>query len=150
MSSRATGALALGSLLGALVLGGCVPANPDAATYEQKTALTLGGALSEVATVQQLLETLRQDRMFRPTAIAQMRSSESNLDTNAGAYGEVHPPPQLDWLQQRTSTLLTESQDTVFQARLAIERHQADRYPAIAQDLSRLAEKLDKLQKRVQ
>ena len=149
MRRRAVAGLAAGCLLASVLVTGCVPATPDNGTYKDKTALTLGGALSEVATVQKTLETLHQGKMFRPTAIVQLRNSSSNLDTNAGAFNEVHPPPDLDWLYKRTDTLLTQAQDTTNQAALAIERHQVDQYPKIAEHLGKLADQLDKLETRV-
>lgn len=149
MSGRVASALVLGSLVGSLLLGGCVPATPDEGTYKDKAALTLGGALSEVATVQKVLETLHEDKMFRPTAITQMRYSGSSLDTNASAFDEVQPPPDLDWLHKKTDDLLSEAQDTTLQARIAIERNETARYPAIAEDLGKLADELDKLETRV-
>jgi len=148
MRRRAGAELAAG-LLASVLVAGCVPATPDDATYEDRTAQTLGGALSEVATVQKTLETLHQGKMFRPTAIVQLRNSASSLDTNAGAYNEVHPPPDLDWLYKKTDTLLTQAQDTTNQAALAIERHQVDQYPKIAKDLGKLADQLDKLETKV-
>jgi hypothetical protein len=80
------------------LVAACVPANPDDDTYEGKVAVTLGGALSEVATVQKILETLHEGRLLRPTAVAQMRYSQDSLDTNAGAFNQVNPPPDLHWL----------------------------------------------------
>jgi hypothetical protein len=146
MRHRAGAQLVAGCLLGSVLVAGCVPASPDNGTYKAKTALTLGGALSEVATVQKTLETLHQGRMFRPAAIVQLRNSSSKLDTNAGAFNEVHPPPDLDWLYNKTNSLLSQAQDTTNQAGLAIERDQVGQYPKIAKDLGKLADQLDKLE----
>jgi hypothetical protein len=73
------------ALLG--VLGsGWVPASPDVDTYDDKARLTLGSAVSEVRTIETILRTLHEDRMFRPTAIAQLRYSQSALDTATAAF----------------------------------------------------------------
>jgi hypothetical protein len=149
MRSRTAARLLGGCLLASALLTGCVTANPDDQTYKDKAALTLGGALSEVATVQKVLESLHQDKMFRTTAIAQMRASQNSLDSNAGAFTEIHPPPDLDWLYNRTDTLLSDAQDTTNAATLAIQRRDVDQYPKIAKDLSKLAHELDKLETRV-
>jgi hypothetical protein len=140
---------AVGALLSGVLLSGCIPANPDDDTYKAKASVTVGGALSQVATVQKILESLHQDKLFRTTAIAQMRSSQSSLDTNAGAFNEVHPPPDLDHLYGRINTLLSDANDTAFQARLAIERHEPGRYPRLARDLGKIASQLSKLQTRL-
>ncbi len=107
-----------------VVLSQCTPANPDAPTYQDRTALTLGAALSDVATVQRVLKNLEDDRIFRTTALAQVRASGDSLDSNAGAFSQVNPPQQLHGLYTRTSSLLSDASDSVTEARLAIERNQ--------------------------
>jgi hypothetical protein len=131
------------------MVSGCVTANPDDDTYKGKVEVTVGGALSEVATVQTILETLHEDRMFRPTAVAQMRYSQNSLDTNTGAFNEIHPPRDLDGLYARTNSLLSDATDAVNQADLAIKRNEVGSYPKIADDLSKLSDKLDTLEKSV-
>jgi hypothetical protein len=108
--------------------------------------VTSGGALSEVATVQTVLEALHDGRMFRSTAIAQVRDSQSSLDTNAGAFNEIDPPPDLDRLYDRTNALLTAGTQAVQAARLAIDRRQVGRYADLAHDLELIAKRLDTLE----
>jgi hypothetical protein len=134
------------ALLAAVLLAGCVPANPDRDTYLAKSSVTLGGALSEVATVQVVLTMLHDQKMFRPAAIVAVRDSQSSLDTNAGAFNQIDPPADLDRLYDRTNALLTEGTDTVQAARLAINRQQEDRYLPIAHHLGRIADRLDTLE----
>jgi hypothetical protein len=138
------------AVVGLLLLSGCVPASPDEDTYKGKASLTLGSASSEVSTVQHILELLDAHRIFRPTAITQMRDSQSSLDTNTGAFNEINPPPALDGLYQHTNTLLSDSMDTIRAARLAIERHEAGRYSALAHKLGRLADRIDALEKQTE
>jgi hypothetical protein len=149
MTERARALLVTVALLVLLSVSACVPANPDDDTYEGKVAVTLGGALSDVATVQRILETLHEGKLLRSAAVAQLRYSQDSLDTNTGAFNEVNPPPDLDWLYTRTNDLLSEAGDATDQARLAIARRQDSRYPAIAHHLKALADELDKLQSRV-
>jgi len=148
MSARTLGA---GVALACLLVGAtaCVPASPDDDTYEGKASTTLGGAVSEVATMQKILGALHEGRIFRQTAIAQMRDSQSSLDTNTGAFNEVHPPRDLDWLYRRSNALLSDAADTGNQARLAIERYEAYRYPAIARELGSIADRLGRLEGKV-
>jgi hypothetical protein len=139
----------LWAVVALFTLAACVPASPDQNTYEAKTSLTVGGALSDVATVRIILEALHENKILRAAAIAQIRASEDSLDTNAGAYAEVNPPPALDALYTRTSMLLSDATDLVTQARIAIDRHRSHRYPKIAQDLAKTATQLDKIDKNV-
>jgi hypothetical protein len=136
------------TLLG--VLGsGCVPASPDVDTYDDKARLTLGSAVSEVRTVETILRSLHEDRMFRPTAIAQMRYSQSALDTATSAFTELNPPPRRDRLTARMTTLLGDAGDLLDEARTAVERHHRDRYPALAKELAAIASDLEELEGQV-
>jgi hypothetical protein len=132
-----------------LLLSACVPASPDADTYDDKAAQTLGAAISETRTAQRLLETLDSGRMLLPTAAAQMRSSESSLGTATTAFTELNPPPARDHLNSRVSTLLDDASGLVADARIAIAREQERDYSSIADDLAKLADKLERLEGRV-
>ena len=141
---------ALGSILTAiLLLAGCVPASPDVGTYRDKAAVTLGAAISEVATVELVLETSSDGRMLRPAARTQLRYSEEALDTATGAFTELNPPAQLDGLFLRSGTLLDEASDVVAEARIAIERREVERYAALAKELKQLGTTLASLEGRV-
>lgn len=131
------------------LLGGCVPASPDVDTYDDKAALTLGAAVSEVRTVQSLLETLYDDRMIRQTAIAQMRYSEKSLGTATSAFTELNPPPRRDRLTKRMTTLLGDAGDLLDEARTAIERYDRAAYPSLVDELDTTAGDLEKLERRV-
>ena len=134
MMRRLPAALLLGGLLTA-----CVPASPDAGTYDDKVRLTLGSAVGEVRTVERLLQTLHEDRMLRPAAVAQLRSSEDSLGTATKALTELNPPPSRDRLADRADTLLTDADDAMTEARLAVERHEVGSYPRLARDLEKVA-----------
>lgn len=130
-------------------LSGCVPVSPDADTYDDKAALTLGSAVSEVRTVQRLLELLYDDRMIPPTAVAQLRYSEDALDTATKAFTELNQPPSRDRLANRMATLLGDAGDLLADARLAVERRDRPDYPQLADDLDALAGKLEDVEGRV-
>lgn len=141
----------LGVLAGVLagLLAGCVPASPDADTYRDKAAQTLGSAVSDVRTVSRLLSTSYDGRMLRPTAVAQMRHSEGALGTATTAFTELNPPPSQDGLNQRARTLLGDAEDLVAQARVALERDDRERYRALVRRLERLAGDLEALEGQV-
>lgn len=140
-------------LLAAVLLGilatGCVPASPDVDTYDDKARLTLGSAVSEVRTVQRILDTLYDDRILRPTAVTQMRYSQKALDTATSAFTELNPPPERDRLTRQMTTLLGDAGDLLGEARTAIERYNRDRYPDLAGRLDTMATDLERLQGRV-
>jgi len=131
------------------VVSGCVPASPAPATYEDKAALTLGSALSEVATAQLALTQLDQGKMFRPAVLTTFRYSEDNLDTASKSFTELNPPPTDDRLYQRCSTVLGDAQDLLAQARIAVERQDAAQYPSLLRRLRRMSDRLDTFEKQV-
>lgn len=139
----------LAATLCAVVLAGCVPASPDADTYRDKAALTLGSAVSDVRTVSSLLDTLYDGRMLRPTAVAQLRYSEEALDTATDAFTELNPPPSQQRLYTRASSLLGDAGDLTARARITVERKQVDRYPAVVEDLEALARRIERLEGQV-
>ena len=136
-------------MLLATFLSACVPASPDADTYDDKAAQTLGAAVSDVRTVQRLMETMYDGRMLRPTALAQMRYSEDALGTATTAFTELNPPPSRDRLNKQVSTLLGDAGDLVAEARIALERSEEESFPDLAGRLARLAGDLEKVEGRV-
>lgn len=141
--------LRAGLVVTVLVGAGCVPASPDADTYDDKAAVTLGSAVSEARTVQRILETLVDERMLRPTAVAQMRHSEDGLGTAAKAFTELNPPRPRDRLSARVDTLLGDAEDLLDEARTAVERGEVARYTAVADELGKLVADLEKVEGRV-
>lgn len=143
--------LVIAALVGLLVAlaAGCIPASPDVDTYDAKAQRTLASAVSEVRTVQKVLETLDDGRMFRQTAVAQMRYSQSSLDTATSAFTELNPPPPRDRLTTRMATLLADAGDLLDEARTTIERYQRDRYPELVTKLEATARELERLERRV-
>lgn len=131
-----------------LLMAGCVPASPDAGTYDDKVNLTVSSAISEARTVQELLQTLHADRMLRPAAKAQLRYSEDALDTASGALSELNPPSARDRLDQRVGTLLEKGSSLLRDARIAVERDDRDRYPGLARDLDALISRLETIEGR--
>jgi hypothetical protein len=145
---RRGAAAALVVVLGVLATA-CIPASPDADTYDDKAQRTLGAAVSEVRTVEKVLESLRRGRMFRQTAIAQLRYSQSSLDTATYAFTELNPPPQRDRLTKQTTTLLGDADDLLGEVRTTVERYHRDRYPALVKELDAMASDLERLEGRV-
>jgi hypothetical protein len=127
----------------ALLLTGCVPANPDADTFDEETKRTAGTALSEVRTVERSLTLLGKERMLRPTAVAQMRYSQDGLGAAATAFTDLNPPPSRDGLAERLSTLLDEAEGLVVDARVAIEREAVEDYGDLARRLESVAQDLE-------
>ena len=137
------------ALVALSLLAGCVPASPDADTYDDKAAVTLGSAVSDVMTVERLLQMLYGERMLRPTAVAQLRASEDALATATTAFTELNPPPSRDPLNRQVSALLGDAGDLLAEARVAVERRDVTSYRPLAEELRTLADDLGAVEERV-
>ena len=142
----ATALRVAGAVAAAALLAGCVPMTPDADTYDDKAYQTLGSAISDVTTVQRIVQTSKDGRMLGPTATAQLRYSEDGLDTATKAFTELTPPPSRDRLDHRVSTLLGQAGDLLAEARVALERDSVSEYAGLVKNLGKLATELEKLE----
>lgn len=128
---------------------GCVPASPDVDTYDDEAMRTAGTAVSEVRTVERLLDLLDQDRILRPTAVAQLRYSEDALGSTTTSFSELNPPEARDPLADRLGGLLDQAEQLVMDARVAVERSAVEDYTAIARRLESTAKKLEAVEAEV-
>jgi len=131
-----------------LLTSACVPASPDPGTYRQKASTTLGAAVSELSTTAISLEQLADGRTFRPAVITQLRYSEDAIGTATKSLTELNPPVTADPLHRRASTLLGDAEDLLATSRIAVHRHEEDRYVDLAGDLRSLADAMETLEKR--
>jgi hypothetical protein len=132
-----------------LLVTGCVPASPDSDTFEDKAALTVAAALSEVATARVSLEELAEGDTFGPAVMTTFRYSEDGLGAATKAFTELNPPPDDDRLYDRVTALLSEASDLLAQARIAVSRGETGQYDVLVERLKRLAGRLDRLEKQV-
>jgi hypothetical protein len=136
-------------LLVAFLASGCVPASPDVGTYDDKAMRTAGTAVSEVRTVERLLNLLHDERMLRPSAVTQLRYSEEGLGTTTTSFSELNPPSARDQFADRLGGLLDQAEQLVMDARVAVERRAVADYPAIARRLESIAKKLEAVEAEV-
>ena len=139
--------LRLAALASALLLtSGCVVASPDADTYGDAAASTLGTAVSEVATVRTLLELLDSGDIQRSAVVTQLRHSEDALAAASQGFGSLNPPVQKDLLNEEAGRLLDEAESLLQDARVAVHRGDKADYRQIATDLDDLGAMLEKLE----
>ncbi|HET7532266.1 MAG TPA: hypothetical protein VFJ83_03890 [Nocardioidaceae bacterium] len=82
--------------------------------------------------------------------MTQLRYSEDALDTATDAFTELNPPPTRDRLNRQMRTLLGDTGDLLARARIAVERERVGNYPILAEDLRHLADRMARLEERVQ
>jgi len=138
-------------VLGAVVaLGaGCVPASPDANTYRDAASQSIGTAVSELATIEEMLRLLASDDIMRPAVVTQLRYSEDGLEKSTQWFTGLNPPTGSDGFGKRVGTLLQRGGNLLTEARIAVHRGQVDRYTRIADDLKTLGDHLDKVEGRL-
>jgi len=138
------------TLCGALLTtSGCGTTNPDPADYREQASLALGTAVSELATTRLYLRQLDEEDAFRTSATTQIRYSDESLGSQAQSFGTLNPPPGLDPLYKRCTTLLGDAQDLEAQVRIAVHRDDAARYAGLAKRLQALGSRIEKLENRV-
>lgn len=136
------------AVLAMLLATACVPASPDANTYDDKAMRTAGAAVSEVRTVEVQLRLLHEERILRPAAVAQLRYSEEGLGATTKSFSELNPPTSRDPLADRLGALLDQAEQLVEDARIAVARQAFDDYPGIARQLEATARKLEAVEVR--
>jgi len=139
--------LALVVLLSALVLGACGTQTPEPAAYRDRTEQALSAALSEVATVQLVIERLDRHDLQRKYAGIVVTDSDDALGGAVTSYTSLDPPRAEQHLFEQVSAQLGTAQDLVLRARIAVSRNDATQYPALARDLSHVAAQLDERDK---
>jgi hypothetical protein len=127
----------------ALFLTGCVtPATGDG-TYVAKARMSIEAAASEVSTARITVEALRDDRIFVTTADETVTASENALGSIADAFGSVQPPAGQEDLRVTTTTLLSDAEDALASARIAVRGDSRLDLPTIAAQLEQVAKDLD-------
>ena len=142
--------LALVVLLSGLVLGACGTQTPDPPAYRDRTEQALSTALSEVATVQLVIERLDRHDLQSDYAGIVVTDSDDALGGAVTSYTSLDPPRAEQHLFEQASAQLGRAQDLVLRARIAVSRNDAAEYPALARDLSHVASQLDERDKALQ
>jgi hypothetical protein len=128
---------------------GCVVASPDADTYEDAAASSVGSVASEVATVQLLLNLLDRHRITDAAVVTQLRYSEKNLASAAQGLTGLNAPPEEDPVSSKAGDLFDQAEALVESARTAVHREDTAHYASIASSLKALGKKLTKLEGKV-
>lgn len=125
---------------------GCVVASPDADTYEDAAASSVGSVAGEVATVQLLLDLLDRHRITDAAVVTQLRYSEKNLAAAAQGLTGLNPPAEEDPVSSKAGDLFEQAENLVESARIAVHRENTAQYATIASSLKALGTKLQKLE----
>jgi hypothetical protein len=134
-----------GLLVGATVLTASACATPegDRSMYREEALSTLSAAQSSVVTVQIVLSTRLRDRTFGRAADDAVSTAETSLSSTAGTFEGLQPPRGSDAVRQRATQLLSDAEDAVAAARIAVRR---DDRPQMRQALDAVTHVADQLE----
>jgi len=107
------------------ILGGCVTPVTGAGTYRAKALSSVQAAISETETTRITLQGVERGRIFGPTADVIVTGNETALGSIAATLGSVQPPAGNDRIRDETSQLLSDAEDAVAAARIAVRRSDA-------------------------
>jgi hypothetical protein len=109
-------------LVSVAALGGCVTPATGAGTYRAKARSSVQAAISETETARITLQGLERGRIFDPTADVIVTGNETALGSIAATFGSVQPPAGNDRIRDETARLLSDAEDAVAAARIAVRR----------------------------
>src|SRR3954469_25156408 len=106
----------------ALTASACATTEGDPSLYRDEAVSTLSAAQSNVVTVRIVLTTRLRDRTFGRSADDAVSTEETSLSSTAGAFEALQPPPGADAVRQQATQLLSDAEDAVAAARIAVRR----------------------------
>jgi hypothetical protein len=139
---------ALGIALG-VVLAGCVTPATGIDSYRHKAAMSVTAASSEVETARLTVRTVLADRMLKTYADETISGSEQALGAISSAFASVQPPQDGDQLREDVNSLLTNAEDAVAGARIAVRRSDRNGLEQALNQLNVAATDLDAAEKQL-
>src|SRR3954453_8261395 len=106
----------------ALTASACATPEGDPSMYRDEAVSTLSAAQSNVVTVRIVLTTRLRDRTFGRAADDAVSTEETSLSSTAGAFEALQPPGGADAVRQQATQLLSDAEDAVAAARIAVRR----------------------------
>jgi hypothetical protein len=135
---------AVAVLVAAAALGGCVTPATGAGTYRSKARSSVQAAISETETARITLQGLQRGQLFNPTADVIVTGNETALGSIAATFGSVQPPAGSDRLRDETSQLLSDAEDAVTAARIAVRRSDRAGVQDALSDVQKVTKQLEK------
>jgi hypothetical protein len=138
-------------LLLVVTICGCVTPARDNPQYRAKALATVKAASSEVATAQLATSQLLRERSFGTYADEVVTADEDALSSIGNAFTAVQPPSHAaDSVQDAVSGVLSDAEDAVTEARVAIRRSDRPGMATALRALGSVADDLSGLQERLQ
>jgi hypothetical protein len=132
-----------------LVLSGCVTPATGNDSYRGKAFLSVQAATSEVATTRITVDAYLRHRVFTTTADETITANEKALGSISGAFDSVQPPPGSDAVRDSVSQQLSDAEDAVSAARIALRRSDKKDLLKSLAGLAKVLDDLDATEKRL-
>jgi hypothetical protein len=131
-------------------LTGCVSPALDGGQYAHKATLAVEAATSEVATGSLVVEDDLAGKVFGTYADRVVTASESAMGSIAAAFGSVQPPsPADDALRDDVLEALSDGEDALAHARIAVRRSDDAALAAALAELRASQAALEQLEERL-
>ncbi|MFL6288486.1 MAG: hypothetical protein ACJ73L_08820 [Actinomycetes bacterium] len=128
----------LATLLGT---AGCVSPALNVDHYQQQAVQSVAVTQSELQTTRLVLDSMLADRIFQSSADEVVSASESALSSVASSFGAVQPPAASAGIERRTTRYLSDAEDAVRQARIAVRRGDAVAMRLVVERIQRLLDR---------
>jgi hypothetical protein len=96
-----------------------------------------------------LVRLVREGRMYGKYQQIVALNSETNAGRSADHFSAEQPEPRDDATYTRVTGLLSDATDLLSDVRIALVRRDTAEYPRLAQQLSRMTDRLDKAESQV-
>ena len=126
-------------------LAACVGPARTSGVYESKASTSVEGALSAVQTARMAIRDAIRGDAFATYVSITIQDAEEAASTAEGHFSSIQPPDQAsDRLREQTRQLLTQANDLIDRARIAVRRHDTRTLARLDGPLQDLADRLDR------
>jgi basic membrane lipoprotein Med (substrate-binding protein (PBP1-ABC) superfamily) len=135
---------AVAAVLALAALAGCATPEGDPAAFREEALSTLEAAHSAVEWVHITVGARLDDKVFARSADDSVSSAEDSLSGTAGTFVGLQPPPGADDVRDTATKLLSDAQDAVEDARIAVRRDDRDAMRQAYEAVARASQALDR------
>jgi cytochrome c556 len=141
--------VAVAAVLALAALAGCATPEGDPSVYREEALSTLKAAHSAVESAHIALGARLDDKLFGRSTDDVVSSAEESLSGTAGTFVGLQPPQGADKVRDASTKLLSDAQDAVEQARIAVRRDDRDGMRQAYDAVGKSAQALDRAEEQL-
>jgi hypothetical protein len=135
---------AIAGVLALSCLAGCATPEGDPAAYRDEALSTLKAAHSAVEWVHLTVGARLADKLFARSADDSVSSAEESLSGTAGTFVGLQPPRGADEVRDAATKLLSDAQNAVEDARIAVRRDDREAMRQAYAEVARASKALER------